>query len=458
MDLPELANGDHCCLFFTSPQEQVRITAPFLHSGLRAGERCVFVGDDGEVEMIRAGLKDAGISVEQEARKGRLVMTSEREYLDGGRWSTEKMLGFLQQAYDGAMQDGFTALRAAGDVSWQVGPEQDYGQVVYYETLLDMFFIGKRMVGMCQYPRGKCPADVLGGILSTHKIAAIDAQVCPNPHYVPPDLLLEKNNEVRQRKRVEWMTSQLVRVNQAEAAQRSAVDQVVRAHEQLKRMEKVREAFGLFVTPEVVDHVLARPQETWRRGEKKLVTMLFADVRRFTPFADANTPETVVDVLNDILLRIVGPIQRHGGILNKFMGDGILALFGAPLELPDHARAAASAALEARDAIEELAAERRAQGLPPLHIGIGINTGEVVAGCVGTASRTEYSVIGHAANLTARLESAAGRGQILLGAETAKRLGPAFRRRPMGSLKLKGIATPVRVYELAPRPKKTRAS
>src|SRR5581483_10075935 len=196
-ELAGLSNGDHCCLLFNSPDEQVQLTAPFLYAGFRRDERCVFVGSDDDIDRMREGLKAEGISVDEEARKGRLMMTSDREYLDGDRWSTEKMLDFLQRAYDSTMADGFSALRAAGDVSWQVGPRQDYGDVVYYETLLDLFFIGKHMVGMCEYPRDRSPADVLEGILSTHKIAAIDTTLGANPHYVPPNLLLEKNQEVR---------------------------------------------------------------------------------------------------------------------------------------------------------------------------------------------------------------------------------------------------------------------
>src|ERR1051326_337120 len=297
-ELSKLSNGDHCCLLFSSPEEQIRLTAPFLYAGFRRDERCVFVGSDDGVERMREGLKALGITVDEEARKGRLLMTSEREYLDRDRWSTEKMLDFLQRAYDSTMSDGFTALRAAGDVWWQVGPRQDYEDVVYYETLLDVFFIGKRMLGMCQYARGRFPTDVLEGLLSTHKIAAVDANVCANPHYVPPELLLEKNPEVRQKKRVEWMTSQLVRVRTAEAARERALDELMKAHEQLKRMEKVRDTFGLFVTPEVVDHVLTQPPSEWRRGEQKTVTVLFADVRQFTPFVGANPPEAVIDALN----------------------------------------------------------------------------------------------------------------------------------------------------------------
>ncbi|TBR22233.1 hypothetical protein EPO15_08525, partial [bacterium] len=161
--LPELSHGDHCCLVFSSAEEQRRITAPFLALGLERGERCVFVGDEAAVAAVRAGLGEAGVACAREEQAGRLVLTSAQDYLDGEHWRTEKMLGFLQDAYESALRDGFTALRAAGDVSWQVGPHREFDEVVYYEALLDMFFIGKRMVGMCQYPKDRCPPEVLAG-------------------------------------------------------------------------------------------------------------------------------------------------------------------------------------------------------------------------------------------------------------------------------------------------------
>ncbi|HVC09343.1 MAG TPA: MEDS domain-containing protein [Elusimicrobiota bacterium] len=238
--LPGLTHGDHCCLFFTSPEEQSRITAPFLAIGLERGERCVFVGNDPSIEAVRGGLKSFGVNIEDQEKKNRLILTSNHDYLEDGHWRTEKMLGFLQKAYDGALAEDFTALRAAGDVSWQVGPHKEYQDLVYYEALLDLFFIGKRMVGMCQYPKDTCPAETLAGILNTHKIAAIDSEVCSNFHYLPPQMLIEKDAGVREKKRVEWMTAQLLRVKRAEE-ERDAIGQQLL---QSQKMEAVGRLAG----------------------------------------------------------------------------------------------------------------------------------------------------------------------------------------------------------------------
>lgn len=214
--LPEISHGDHCCLFFSTPEEQARVTVPFLGLGLERDERSVFVGTPADVDRMREALVAAGVEVERETGRGRLSFVSDRDYLDGGHWRTEKMLAFLQAAYDRALGEGYTALRAAGDISWQVGPDRDFRDVVYYETLLDVFFVGKRMVGMCQYPKAHCPAEVLSGILACHKIAAIDQEVCQNVHYLPAGLLLERDPVLREEKRIEWMTSQLLRLRRAE--------------------------------------------------------------------------------------------------------------------------------------------------------------------------------------------------------------------------------------------------
>ncbi len=231
------------------------------------------------------------------------------------------------------------------------------------------------------------------------------------------------------------------------AREKGLRSELERAHSELLRMQTVKETFGLFVTPEVADYVMSLPKDG-RQGARKRVSVLFTDVRKFTAFAESIPPEAAVETLNGIFSCIVSAVQKEGGILNKFMGDGILALFGAPLDLDGHERAAARAALGAMEAVERLALSKQAHGLPPLRIGIAINTGSVVAGCLGTEHRTEYSVIGHAVNLAARLNGAAKPGQILLGADTAQALAGTFRCRELGPLCLYGVTEPVDVWEL----------
>ncbi|MGQ0645365.1 MAG: adenylate/guanylate cyclase domain-containing protein [Elusimicrobiota bacterium] len=223
------------------------------------------------------------------------------------------------------------------------------------------------------------------------------------------------------------------------------------AYFELARMQQVKTVFGQFVTPEVAQFVLSSPQDLWKRGERRVASMLFVDVREFTPYAGSVPPEEALEALNQIFSRAIQAVTAEGGVVNKFTGDGILAFFGAPLPLSDHSEAAARAALRARDAVEELARTRSAQGQAPLRVGIGVNTGEVVAGCLGTETRTEYTVIGHSVNLCARLMDLAKPGQILTGPDAAHILQPGFELIPTAPMILAGISKPVIAYELVGR-------
>jgi len=223
------------------------------------------------------------------------------------------------------------------------------------------------------------------------------------------------------------------------------------AYNELTRMSRVKHLFGQFVTPEVAEYLLIHGNAMERRGERRIITVLFADVRQFTPFSEAVRPEEAVDVLNDIFARISAAVSREKGIINKFLGDGVLALFGAPLPDECHAKSAARAAIAARDAVEELAESRSRNDRRPLRIGIGVNTGEVVAGCLGTNDRAEYSVIGHAVNLAARLVNEAPPGKIYLGPETVALLGEGFRFGVKDPMVLPGISQPVIATELIGR-------
>ena len=221
-----------------------------------------------------------------------------------------------------------------------------------------------------------------------------------------------------------------------------------RAYTELSTMERMRDTFGQFVTPEVARFVMANPNSVCDQGEQRVLTVLFADVRSFTPFAGKLPPRQAVSALNEIFACIIQAIHSEGGILNKFMGDGMMALFGAPAPLYHHATAATKAAVKAMQAIESLARSRQEKGQIPLWVGMGINTGEMVSGCVGTVDRTEYTVIGEAVNIASRLEEIAKPGEILLGPETVKLVKSAFNLRDWGMVTLPGVSRQIRVGEV----------
>ncbi|MDD5304490.1 MAG: adenylate/guanylate cyclase domain-containing protein, partial [Elusimicrobia bacterium] len=224
-----------------------------------------------------------------------------------------------------------------------------------------------------------------------------------------------------------------------------------RAYSELAGLSRVRDLFGQFATPEVADFVMKHPEDFWTRGERRLVTVLFADVRSFTVYAASVPPEQATAALNEVFGVLQDALRAEGGILNKFLGDGAMALFGAPIPLRGHETAAVRSALRAQEGFAALAERRRARGLAPLGVGIGINTGTVVAGCLGSKTRTEYSVIGAPINLAARLEKVAEAGQVLVGPETAAALGGEFELRDLGARAFHGIPEAVMVRMVSGR-------
>jgi adenylate cyclase len=171
--------------------------------------------------------------------------------------------------------------------------------------------------------------------------------------------------------------------------------------------ERVRDLFARFVPEAVVDDVLARAEDGLRLGgERKVVTVMFSDVRGFTPYSEQHTPEEVIDVLNEYLTIMSDVIAEHGGTLVAYMGDGIMAVFGAPTDQPDHADRALAAAEEMTgSALDRVNALLRERGDDPFRIGIGLNAGPVMAGNVGSQRRMVYSTIGDTTNTAARLET-----------------------------------------------------
>jgi adenylate cyclase len=216
----------------------------------------------------------------------------------------------------------------------------------------------------------------------------------------------------------------------------------------LREKEMIKRAFSRYVAREVVEEVLKDPEQLQLKGERREVTTLFCDVRGFTPMSEKLTPEQVVSLLNDFYTLMIDLTFKHDGTLDKFLGDGVMAIFGAPIAYPDHALRAARAALAMQAGMERLSAARIAAGKEAIVIGIGVNAGEVVAGTVGTEDRMEYTVIGDNVNLASRLTSNAKPGQILISRRTLDLVRDAVEVRPLGSIHVKGKDEEVEAYEL----------
>jgi adenylate cyclase len=209
--------------------------------------------------------------------------------------------------------------------------------------------------------------------------------------------------------------------------------------------DRVTNLFGQHVSPEVVERLLLEGADT--SGDIRRVAVMFVDFRSFTAGARVRTPREVVERLDGAFATLVEILDRHGGIVNKFLGDGFLALFGAPIETPDAAREAVAAAREMLEAMEQVNA---ASGWP-LRIGIGVHFGEVVAGNIGSPRRKEYTVIGDTVNFAARLESLNKEfnSQLLISTAVRDALGDLARDAvSLGEVPIKGYERPMAVWRL----------
>jgi len=216
----------------------------------------------------------------------------------------------------------------------------------------------------------------------------------------------------------------------------------------LREKEMIKRAFSRYVAPEVVEEVLKDPEHAALSGERRQATVLFCDIRGFTSMSERLTPEQVVSLLNDFYTLMIETVSKHDGSLQKFLGDAVLAVFGAPIAHPDHAARAVLTALDMRAAVADLAKRRREQGLAPFEIGIGVSLGEVVAGTVGTEERMEYTVIGDSVNVASRLQDRAKAGSILLSGRTYDAVRDLVDAKALGALKVKGKEAEVEVYEV----------
>ena len=234
----------------------------------------------------------------------------------------------------------------------------------------------------------------------------------------------------------------------AVAAQAAVIVETVRAHDRLAREEVARANYGRFMPEYVVKELLENPNSFRLGGINQKITVLFADIRGFTTLSERENPERIVNLLNRYFTAMSEIIFDHGGTLDKYIGDGLMAIFGAPTASPDDALNAVKTAVAMQRRINLLNGELVADGLLPVTVGMGLHTGEAIVGYIGSEKRSEYTAIGDTVNLAARLEANARGGQILLSEATAKAIGNAFPLVAHDPLKVRNRQQPVSLYEL----------
>jgi len=210
----------------------------------------------------------------------------------------------------------------------------------------------------------------------------------------------------------------------------------------------VKELFGRYISPQIAKEIVSRADagELHLGGEQRELSVLFADIRNFTQISEQLSPEATVKMLNTYLSVVADAVVQHDGIVNKFGGDSIMAVWNAPQSQPEHALLAVKAAWEVQQKIAEL---QKGDNRPlPVQFGIGINTGIALAGNIGSVGRTEYTVIGDSINIASRICSSAPGGEVWIGAETYNQTKDYIETEELEPQKLKGKAAPVIVYRV----------
>jgi len=218
--------------------------------------------------------------------------------------------------------------------------------------------------------------------------------------------------------------------------------------EYIEKRDFIRDTFGRYVTAEVVKRLMESADGLALGGEKRELTIMMSDLRGFTALTSQMEPERVVLFLNRYLSRMIEILMDHRAVIDEIIGDGILAFFGAPEPMEDHALKAVSCALKMQLAMEEINTVNEREGLGHLEMGIAVNTGDVVVGNIGSERRTKYGVVGAQVNFTGRMESFTVGGQILISPSTFERLSGVIEPGEQLKVQMKGVPAPVTLYEV----------
>ena len=218
----------------------------------------------------------------------------------------------------------------------------------------------------------------------------------------------------------------------------------------LTRLMKLNAAFERYTSPQIADYVLNDPKGEKQGGELKEITVLMSDLRGFTSMSANFSPQKMIRVLNRYFERMVAVIDRYGGTVIEFLGDGIFVVFGTPMDDPDHASHAVACAVEMQNALDEANQRNLENGHPELvmEMGIGINSGNAIVGNIGSMKKMKYGVMGYAVNLAGRIESLTIGGQIFISEHTKALLGEDLKISSQNSILFKGASQPLTVYNV----------
>jgi adenylate cyclase len=233
------------------------------------------------------------------------------------------------------------------------------------------------------------------------------------------------------------------------STRRQMLDTILKvSEERLQLANFIRDTFGRYLSRKVVDEIIEKPTGLRIGGRRETVTVLMSDLRGFTSMSEARDPEEMVLLLNRYLGRMSDIILKYDGMIDEFVGDAILAFFGVPENRKDDPARAVACALTMQNMLQELNEEIMAEGHPALEMGIGINTGAVIVGNIGSEARAKYGIVGAVVNRTARIESNTVGGQVLIGEPTYRLVRELVTADPPRSVAMKGLKSPLVYYSV----------
>jgi adenylate cyclase len=219
--------------------------------------------------------------------------------------------------------------------------------------------------------------------------------------------------------------------------------------------QQIKKQFEKYLDPRQVAILIKHPEKLKLGGDRKEMSFLFMDIVGFTPISEYyknnDDPEGLVELINEFLNEVSNIILKNGGMIDKFMGDCVMAIFGAPLDMPNHAEMAIKSCQEIEEKVKELKILYKERGLPDINVGTGVNTGIAIVGNMGSKTRLDYSVVGDAVNLAARLEATACRGDYkdnptIWSSYTQEQLPDTFKTKSIGEIKVKGKEELIKIY------------
>ncbi len=226
-------------------------------------------------------------------------------------------------------------------------------------------------------------------------------------------------------------------------------DGLIEEREKLADMTALlKKMFGRYLSTEVMTSLIENPAALELGGEKRRVTIMMTDLRGFTALSERLEPEQVVQMLNSYFEVMVEVVLKFQGTINEIIGDALLVIFGAPQEMPDRTQRAIACAIVMQNAMVEVNEQNRAQGLPELEMGIGLNETEVIVGNIGSSKRSKYTVVGSGVNMTSRIESYSVGGQVLISESVRDEAGEVLRIDAQWEVLPKGAETPLKIYEV----------